>query len=337
VETRALQKILASVRPGLAKKDIVEQTTHFIFTGDEVITYNDQICILHPLKTAFTGSVKADDLYRIISSIPDKECELVQEKTQLRVLSKSTKAGFALLGEKDIHTRIRNLGLIEEKQWSPLPEDFIAGVFLCMFSASKDETSAPNNCIFVNGKDMWAGEEVRISHYMLKESMPTFLLKASAAVELVKFPVKEYCIGDSWLHFKTEDGVVFNAIRMIGEDKYPDLAEYFEVEGSTIQLPQELKSVVESIAAMTEAEIELEKTIEIEIRDKKLRCEAKKEKAWAEKFVDIETDEHALFHINPVFLAQVLDKSTSATIGEYVVRFEAGSFKHVIALRPPKD
>ena len=60
IEREELLKVLSAIRPGLAKKDIVEQATHFIFTGQEVLTYNDQICISYPFETDFECSVPAD-------------------------------------------------------------------------------------------------------------------------------------------------------------------------------------------------------------------------------------------------------------------------------------
>ena len=57
------------MKPGLAKKEIIDRSTHFVFSGSEVLTYNDQICISHPLKLDFVCSVPADDFFRIITNM----------------------------------------------------------------------------------------------------------------------------------------------------------------------------------------------------------------------------------------------------------------------------
>ena len=61
-----LINILQRVKPGLAKRDVIEQFTHFIFTGESVITYNDEICISHPLKTDFVCSAKSEEFFKAI-------------------------------------------------------------------------------------------------------------------------------------------------------------------------------------------------------------------------------------------------------------------------------
>ena len=43
-----LIKALEAVRPGLANKEMIEQSTSFAFMKDRVVTYNDEISISYP-------------------------------------------------------------------------------------------------------------------------------------------------------------------------------------------------------------------------------------------------------------------------------------------------
>ena len=45
-----LQTALEIVKPGLANKEIIEQSTSFAFLKGKVVTYNDEVSISHPLK-----------------------------------------------------------------------------------------------------------------------------------------------------------------------------------------------------------------------------------------------------------------------------------------------
>jgi hypothetical protein len=65
-----LIKALEAVKPGLANKEMIEQSTSFAFMEDRVVTYNDEISISHPLKgIPIVGAIKADELYAFLSKV----------------------------------------------------------------------------------------------------------------------------------------------------------------------------------------------------------------------------------------------------------------------------
>ena len=65
-----LQEALEKVKPGLASRELIEQSTSFAFMGDRVVTYNDEISISHPVKNLdVTGAVKAQTLYAFLNKI----------------------------------------------------------------------------------------------------------------------------------------------------------------------------------------------------------------------------------------------------------------------------
>ena len=69
IDKKHLVKALQQTKPGLAQKAIVEQFTHFIFSGKEIMTYNDEVCICCPFESDFKTSVKADDLWKLLAGI----------------------------------------------------------------------------------------------------------------------------------------------------------------------------------------------------------------------------------------------------------------------------
>ena len=143
-EKKDILKVLQKVKPGLAKKAIIEQFTHVIFTSNEVMTYNDEICICHPFTSDFKCSVKADDLWKLLSGLHEEGLILQIEGTELVIKSSKTEAGLSTIVDKDAEEMIDILRLKElEGRWIDLPnegEDFLRGARLCMFSASRDMT-----------------------------------------------------------------------------------------------------------------------------------------------------------------------------------------------------
>ena len=65
-----LQTALEKVKPGLASRELIEQSTSFAFMGDRVVTYNDEISISHPVAGVdINGAVKAQALYDFVSEV----------------------------------------------------------------------------------------------------------------------------------------------------------------------------------------------------------------------------------------------------------------------------
>jgi DNA polymerase III sliding clamp (beta) subunit (PCNA family) len=250
-------KALAAVRPGLAKKDIIEQATHFIFTGNEVTTYNDYICISYPLKTDFRCTVDADKLYKVLAGMEAKQIDVEVKKDEFLISTKKTKSGLASFKEGKILEYIVGLGLKEkDKKWKPLPSNFIEGMYLCMFSASTDMTHGALTCVYLKGENIFASDDLRISWFTMDGTVDKkMFIPVQSAVELVKFPVVEYAVSTiegvtSWIHFRTKDHVMFSTRTMAGE--YPSVEEHFEIEGKKLTLPKELKGAVKYVSVLAD-------------------------------------------------------------------------------------
>src|SRR4030042_4973076 len=95
VDKKILLKVLSECSPGLSEKGLIEGTDRFTFSGDYVLTYNDQICVTSPFKTDFKCSVPAKELLNIISNADGEEIELELKKEKLRMSSLRTKASLA--------------------------------------------------------------------------------------------------------------------------------------------------------------------------------------------------------------------------------------------------
>lgn len=330
-----LMNILQKVKPGLAKRDIIEQFTHFIFSGTEVITYNDEICISHPLETDFVCSAKSDEFFKAISSVETEEVEVTLNEGKLCISSENARGHLLTTPEEDDAEQLITALDIDsiKNQWQSLPSDFIRGISLCMFSASKDLTKGVHTCVFAEGDLLSSSDGIRVSVYVMDgEITPKVLIPASNVAELVKFDVKKYFISESWAHFQTENGVIFSS--RIMEGNYPALHAYLEISGEQVKLPAKLKNLVESITFMVDGKVELDRFMDIYISPNKILCKAvKKNIGEFEKEMEFESGiEELHLVINPGFLIQVLEKATTMTVGENAVLFTSFTFNHSISL-----
>lgn len=339
IEKKNLMKILQKTKPGLATKAIIEQFTHFIFSGSEVMTYNDEICICHPFESDFKTSVKADDLWKLLSGVQGEgiDIRLSEGDAQLLLRTGKTEAGLSTVVDKDAEEMIQILDLKSlQDKWIkfPDPEDFIRGAGLCMFSASRDMTKGHFTCIHIENDKIISTDSVRISKYKLKDNLEVdTLIPAKNILQLMNFDITHYFLTDNWMHFRTEDGVTFST--RIMEGKFPDdIEDYFDIgESVRARLPSELKEVIDSIAFMTEGEIDLDRSILMKIGEGEIFCKAEKKIGWVNKKISFEYKQDPFkVVINPMFLSQVLEKATTMKANENMALFLSGSFSHIISL-----
>ena len=330
-------------RPGLSRKEIVEETIRFIFTGENICTFNDEIAVIAPYPTDFQGSVNGEELYKVLAGIKEDEIDLSIKDDQMLVNSKKTRAGLStIIGEKE-----RVTSLIEKLQaatigkgfWRRLPKDFIEGVSLCMFSASKDMTTGVRCCVAVNEDRIYSSDSVRISRFIMEGNAKEMLIPARNAVELVKYPIKKYGKSNGWLHFLTDDNVMFNCRMMVGE--YPYTIDRFFDKKPTygpFTMPIELEEIMKSAVIMATGDEVVAKMVEMTIEKGKITCKSEKERGWMEKEVDFDYSGKKLtFYINPIFMSQVLIKATTLGLiqGEEFpdkALFEQEKYIHMIAL-----
>lgn len=335
IEKEKLIGVLTSIKPGLSKKDIIEQATHFIFTGKEILTYNDRICIIHPFKTDFTCSVPSEELYKILSSIGEAEIDLSFKDNNIIIKGKKFEASLATDTGDQILERVDLLSFAKaDKKKQKLPDDFVEALTLCMFSASKDATRPAMTGVLVDGKYVASTDGFRISEYKMKSEVDSaeVILPSSSVMELVKFDPKYLYIDKSWAYFINNDGVIFCCMTIA--DEYPDYVKFLKgFDTKEIVLPENTKQIIETVSVLATGNFDLEKEIDIKIESNKFSCRGQNAKGWIVSNCKIDYDgEPVEFTINPFFLSKILDHTSSMFLGAGKLLFKDKSFKHIISL-----
>jgi len=340
IETQLFHTILSAIRPGLSKKEIVQEATNFIFTGTHLATFNDQISISYPFETSFKCSVRAEDLYKIITGISAEKIKLEVEDNQLLISGGRTKAGLVVSMEGKIASLIEELDK-ERHDWNNVPTDFLTGAKLCMFCTSRDATSGVYTCIKVEETEIIGTDSYRASWYQMNGMLshnPLFL-PAKSVASLIGTEVKKYALGQSWIHFQSANGVLFSMRTMTGE--FRDVKPIFEVEeeGTRAILPKELGEALTDTLVLSDEESIFDKTSDIKIGDNQIVCEVKKERGWIKKSVDVKYKKTPVeFSVNPIWLSEVLNYTTSVTIYpvKHLAVFQSGNFKHLLMFKITK-
>ena len=133
-----LLEALEKVKPGLANRELIEQSTSFAFIGDRVVTYNDEISVSHLVKGLenMKGAIKAKTLYEFLARVKDEEIEIEQEENEVLIKTGRSKAGLRF--EYEIRLPFEEVG--EIGKWKKLPEDFVDALRLS-YPACSDRKS----------------------------------------------------------------------------------------------------------------------------------------------------------------------------------------------------
>lgn len=327
---------LEIVKPGLANKDLIEQSTSFAFMGDRIVTYNDDISISHPIQgLELQGAIKAEKLYQILGKLKQEEISLEISTGEIVLKSGRAKAGLAIQAE--IKLPLEEEVAYKEK-WKTLPKKFVEAVSMTMGSAAKSMTRPILTCVNIR-KDgvVESSDNYRVMQYNMKEEMPieTILLPVSAAVVMVKLLPNKIAKGKGWIHFKNEEGTILSC--RVFSDKFPDTTLVMEGKGTKFVFPEAVKDLIERVSVFAKRDHMLDEVIHISMYDGKLKMRGESDTEWFEETIkmDFKGDETS-FYITPYLLKSIVSQTNSGILAKGKLKFKGDNWTYVAFLKTPK-
>lgn len=331
MQRQELLKALEIVKPGLASREIVEQSTSFAFLNGRVVTYNDEISISHPVKgLGVEGAVSAEELYKLLSKIKRDEITIKTTDNEIRLTAGGAKAGLIL--QQEIKLPLENVE--QQGDWSDLPEGLCDALRLTMFSCSRDVSKPILTCAnvredgYIESSDDWRLTRCKV------ESMPvsTFLIPAGSVRELVKYDIQQAMAGQGWIHFKTSGDTIFSC--RIFEEAFPDITSIMEVKGQEVSFPRAMGEVLERAAIFSKRDHVLEEEAFVTLKDNKVCVKSEGDTGWFEEEINMRYDGSPIsFSINPTFLRDIAEKHQTCVISDDRMKFSGDGWEHVVALR----
>jgi DNA polymerase III sliding clamp (beta) subunit (PCNA family) len=340
INKKELQNILSLLRPGLNKKELAEQSSHFIFFKDKIAVFNDKFCITHPFESEDVFSIKGEEFYRLISGISEDEITLTVVDTKIKIKSKSTSSTMSLL-EEDRQSISEKIEMLEKRmgKWKPLPSDFITALSLCGFTTSTDLTQGVRACVCFNDNLCCSSDGYRVSKYEISQSLPEINIPYKSAAELSKFPVIEYCFSDKWACFRTEENVIFSCSLITGDFPFEKAVSFFDelANLSVIELPVDLKQTIdETLMLAVDDSSFAGKVVFLHFENNQLSVLASNDLGNVSKTIECDYEEEPIdLEINSNFLSQILNKSTEMYIGTKIF-FVTPDFQYLMTARRPK-
>ncbi len=334
LKREALLSVLKAVKPGLSMKEVIEQSTSFVFMDGFVHTYNDAISIKAPVPElkGLTGAVNGQELYSLLSKMSSEEVTLTVTKGEFRIKAGRAKAGLRLIGT--IVLPLDSIG--GDRFWEPLPKNFSAGIKMALYSTAKTALTPSLTCIHIAGDVVESTDNVRLTRFQLSEELSgvDILLPSLAASEAAAFPITSFCLSDngSWIHFQTSEGVEISCRLMVG--KFPDLGSVLDVRGESVVLPKKLEEVLERAMVFCSEESKLDHEVEISLQGRQIMIKAVANLGWFEEGVGVRYEGNPVsFVVHPEFLQEACEVSADCMISKNRMKFRKDNWEHVIALK----
>lgn len=319
---------LESVSPGLASKGAIEQANCFIFEGDTVRTYNDEIACISPCLVNLQGAVQAQVLLDLLRRLKEDTLVVIQKEGEIVVKGKNRKCGIRY--EKEI--TLPGGDLVIPKSFKKFGTDFLEGVELVRHCVSTDESKPALSCISFSGAKMEASDGYQCGKYELKESVSSenFLVHGSALKHVLNLGMRSIAVTDKWVLFRNKSEVILATRKVI--DEWPALDKFYEVVGNEVILPKGVGEAIERAVIMAE-EIQEVLYVKVELEEGSLRLSGSGSLGWYTEKKKVSYKGAPLaFLIRPDLLKRISESHNECQVSKDRLKVSVGSFSYITVL-----
>lgn len=334
IKTSELKKALEIVKPGLATLEVIDQSTSFAFINGNVVTFNNEISVVHPVNLDIVGAVKADLLYKYLGKIKTEEVEITTTESELIVKSGRATSGFAFIPEVTLplDEEIKEMG-----KWKKLPENFLPYLKAAALSCAKDMAEPKLTCVHVNGVFIESTDNFRLSQYTLKEAVPVdkFLIPASSVSVVVSNSPTKIAIGNGWVHFKNKDNTVVSC--RVFADAYMETAPFIKNarKGVKMELPDNMKEVIERAMVFIEKQNVIDEELTLDITKKSINVSCESDTSWFKESIKHKGEHEFSISVAPSLLKNIIGRTNVCYVLEekHILYFKENDWVYITMLK----
>lgn len=328
IKREVLIRALESVRPGLASKEVIEQSTCFVFLDGDVVTYNDELSCRMPVGLDVEGPVSARPLSDILNKYTEEEVELEQRNGEILIKGKNKRTGIPT--DKTIALPVDNVE--QPDKWKPLPHGFLEAATMALACAGTDENRKDLTCVHFSAGWIESSDGYQMVRYDLDLPLKKdFMLRRESVAGLLSGSPMEIAETESWVHFRSENGLVVSCRRYA--DDYEDLSPHLDVEGKKIELPQGLKDSLDKAEVFSKDNPD-DNILEVRLRPGQMMLKATGMTGWHEERKEVKYQGPELgFLVPPTVFRLVLDRHDPVVINEKRLAVRGENYRYVSCLR----
>lgn len=345
INRESFLKTLESVQPGLSAREILEQSTCFIFMDEQVQALNDEVVVRAPLALdGLKGAVRAVKLLEILKKLPEEELDVGVEDGQLVLVGKRRKTGIRM--ETEIHHPL--VGALDEPEhWTPLHKDFaeaVGVVGLCAATTNQDKFARV--CLHVTPEWMEAHDGIQACRWYLKtdfagEQRPSgewagTLLRQASIKHIVSLNMTEFAESPHWVHFRNPEGVVLSCRRYVEDYPEDSQGEFKKTDGETLVLPKGLVEAADHAAVFSRDSPDAN-MIKVELKPGVVRLLGESISGYHRESKKLAYEgAPATFMIAPDLLADIVKRHNEVKITSNRLRVVGGAYHYMACLFSPQ-
>lgn len=260
---------LELVQYGVAKRESVNLSKCFIFQEDDVFSYNDEIlCKINSnLNGTINGAIEAESLLGILRKIPDAELDLEQVNGEVVLKGKRKKDTFRVHSLEDQNMPSKQVECAST--WKQLPEGFDDAINMAKECVKEKDPTPSRTCIYVSQRFIQAYDNAQMFRCKIKTPIESdyILLRKEGIKHISNLGMIEFSETENWIHFRNTSGLVYSCRKLLEE--YPDLTQFFKVDGESISFPKGLEEIIDRAQEFTK-EMADDNVIKVEIKPGKV-------------------------------------------------------------------
>lgn len=320
---------LETVKSGLSDREIVEQSSCFVFRGGIVHTYNDEMACQQRTSLKIEGAVKATPLISILEKLPESEVEVLPGDEELLIVGKRRKAGIRM--EQEILLPIEVVPT--PTKWRVLHAEFSDAVSMVQQCAGRDESQFAITCVHINKGFVEAFDNYQLARYTVDTGIrsKSILIRRGSAKQVASLGVTHVGETENWVHFKNDDGLMISCRRYV--EDYPELDELLAVDGVQTSLPKGLAEACDK-ASVFSADNPDDDMIAVEILPGKIRIKGTGASGWYTESKKARYKGQPLtFSIPPALLIEIVKQHNQCEVSESRLKVDGGKFTYVTCLQ----
>lgn len=324
---------LELVEPGLAPKEIIDQSSCFIFKDGYVTTYNDEVAATHECCLNIEAAIQAKGLLEILRKLNEDTLTITIEEGELLFKGKGRRLGLTV----DAEIRLPIDSIEQPEKWKKLPENFCEALGMVQQCAGKDESRFDLTCVHLAKAWIEACDGLHLMRYSIKTGIKaSILVRRTSIRHIVTLGMVGISETTQWVHFKNRGGLILSCRRYVEE--YPDLTGVFEVgETTSMTLPKGLVEAAER-AQVFSSENVADDDVLIELRSGRLMIEGRGLTGWFQEVKKVTFAGAPLkFKISPAMLSELVKAHRECEIGEDKLKVDGDGFVYVTSLGTVED
>lgn len=318
--------------PGLAAKEILDQSLCFVFTNGIIHTYDDECaCRLpSPLDDTIEGAVPNQKLLNNLRKLPDETIDVTAKNGKLVIKGKGKEAQIRM--EKEI---LLPISIIENPtEWQPLPESFGDAIGLVQQAAGFDDNKFSLTCVHVTPNYVEACDYFQVCRWNLQTGFnSSVLMRRNAVKHVASMGAQEFSETSSWVHFKNARGLILSCRRYTDVSEYPDLDRNMSLAGQPLSLPKSLGEAIDRAKDFIAPKGDEHDQVKIDLRPGILRvtgCDG--QDLYTEKKRVDYTGQPISFMLPPDVLVDIIKKHGKCEVTEEHMIVQGSSYKYITGL-----